>query len=233
MISLTRGLWATGDSTDHCKHLLFLCLLSCCFESARILGFTIRANGLDSTRWYHIGITLASTSQILSLSWRWMLNLLGLSETWILVGLIEEAVVIRVATCTNESVCHRRMHHVLILHRVIVLLIKAKTSVNSSISLAVSWMLHNSAHNLFLILEWVHIHRLGDITFMMLTTRMLCLLSFYAVSSSLQSNWRPIVSRVQLDYWVVNFYRIKEGIVDFLCRRLMPRVRRRSTCGLF
>jgi hypothetical protein len=67
-----------------------------------------------------------------------MLNLLGLSETWILVGLIEEAVVIRVSTSTNQGVSHRRMHHVLILHRVVVLLVKTKTSVNSSISLAVS-----------------------------------------------------------------------------------------------
>ena len=68
------------------------------------------------------------------------------------------------------------MYQWMMLHRIVVLLIEAETTVYRSISLTVPRLLHHpSHHTVFLVFKGVHIHRLGDIA-LMLPTRMLCLL---------------------------------------------------------
>jgi hypothetical protein len=102
------------------------------------------------------------------------------------------------------------MYQWVMLHRIVVLLIEAETSVYRSISLTVPRLLHHPCHHtVFLVFKGVHIHRLGDIP-LVLPTRMLCLLlPLYHVPPVLQAYGRPILPRIKLHNGVVNFDRVE------------------------
>jgi hypothetical protein len=109
------------------------------------------------------------------------------------------------------------MHQWVMLHRVVMLLIKAEATVNRSIDLTIPRLLHHPCHHrVFLVFKGVHIHRLGDIA-LVLPTGMLCLLlPLDRVPPVRHGDGRPILPCIKLHNGVVNLDRVEKGVVDFL-----------------